>query len=121
MTKGTVRAALAPYNGEVAISALNAPASVAVSGRADVVEQIIGRLQADGVEARRLTVSHAFHSPLMEPILDRFEETCAAVSLAPPRIPLASNLSGAIAGEEIAAAGYWRAQLRSPVRFADER
>ena len=65
-------------------------------------------------------MSHAFHSPLMEPMLEEFEPRCAAGALRAPRIDLVSNLTGRLASaEEVTTAGYWRRHLREPVRFAE--
>jgi amino acid adenylation domain-containing protein len=117
--EATVVAAVAPHADQVSIAALNGPSNVVVSGRAAAVETVLAALAADGIDARPLTVSHAFHSPLMEPILDEFEQACADVDLGSPRLPLASNVTGAIADGEVGTAAYWRSHLRSPVRFAD--
>jgi acyl transferase domain-containing protein/cyclopropane fatty-acyl-phospholipid synthase-like methyltransferase/aryl carrier-like protein len=114
-----VVAAVAPFANDIAIAALNGPENVVISGRDEAVEKVVQAFEAEGVETRRLTVSHAFHSPLMEPARLALERTARGVSYAKPQIPLISNLTGAPAGEEIAAPEYWISHIRKPVRFAD--
>jgi acyl transferase domain-containing protein/acyl carrier protein len=106
-------------SGGAAIAGLNAPGQVVLSGEKGAVEAATAKLRAMGVETRPLRVSHAFHSPVMDPVLDPFERAAAAVPLAQPRIELISSVSGAPAGADIASAAYWRGQIRHPVRFAD--
>ncbi|MEE8526151.1 MAG: SDR family NAD(P)-dependent oxidoreductase [Thermoanaerobaculia bacterium] len=104
---------------EVAVAAFNGPREAVVSGRREEVREVLAELAAEGVRWRSLTVSHAFHSPLMDPILDPLEQAASKVNFRLPQIPLISNLTGERAGEEIADAAYWRRQARQPVRFAD--
>ncbi|WP_458640544.1 SDR family NAD(P)-dependent oxidoreductase [Streptomyces sp. NC-S4] len=104
----------------VSIAAVNGPRSVVVSGDADAAEEIADALRARGRRAKRLTVSHAFHSPLMDGMLDAFREAAEAVSYAPPVIPIVSNLTGAsVTAEEICTADYWVRHVREAVRFHD--
>jgi acyl transferase domain-containing protein len=114
-----VRRALAGHEEALSIAATNGPASTVISGRTDAVETVMARLVADGVQCQRLNVSHAFHSPLMEPMLDAFEAVASGVAFSPPAIGLVSNVTGALAGPEIATAAYWRRHIREPVRFAE--
>jgi acyl transferase domain-containing protein/acyl-CoA synthetase (AMP-forming)/AMP-acid ligase II/acyl carrier protein len=113
-----VAEALAPVREHVAIAAVNGPRVVVVSGRSAEVAHLIERFEAEGVFTQALNASHAFHSPLMTPILDAFESFAAGFESAAPRIALVSNLSGALVGEEqVLGARYWREHIRSPVRF----
>jgi acyl transferase domain-containing protein len=114
-----VRAALERSDAAVSIAALNGPQSIVVSGAEGALTAVLVELGAEGIRADRLTVSHAFHSPLMDPILDELEKAAAQVTYARPRLALVSNLSGGWAPGEAATAGYWRRQAREPVRFAD--
>jgi acyl transferase domain-containing protein len=113
-----VAAELAPYRNEVAIAAINGPENTVISGASGAIEEIVRRLEGEGIRSRELNVSHAFHSPLMEPILARFEKTAATVAFASPRVALISNLTGSLAEKDaVTQAGYWRRHLREPVRF----
>jgi len=101
----------------VSIAAVNGPQSVVVSGEAEAVRALSARFEARGRRARELRVSHAFHSPLMEPMLAAFGEVAAGLSHAEPAIPLVSTVTGQAA--EVASGEYWVRQVREPVRFAD--
>jgi acyl transferase domain-containing protein/SAM-dependent methyltransferase/acyl carrier protein len=104
----------------VSIAAVNGPRQVVISGRADAVQPLVGMLRAQNVAVTQLNVSHAFHSPMMEPVLDGFEAAIAGIQFKPPRLTLISNVSGAPAGlDEIGRPDYWRRHMRSPVRFMD--
>ena len=110
--------ALAGYETDVSLAAVNGPNSVVVSGRGEAVEAVVSGLRTDGVETKELVVSHAFHSPLMEPMLEEFEAVAEDVRKNAPSHPVVSNVSGELAGAELATATYWRQHVRSPVRFA---
>lgn len=113
-----VRALVEDRPDDLSIAAVNGPDGTVVSGRRDAVDEIRRRLQSRGVESRPLDVSHAFHSPLMEPILGRLEELARRVSARPPRIPLAANLDGeVVANGRVLDARYWRRQARETVQF----
>jgi acyl transferase domain-containing protein/acyl carrier protein len=104
---------------QVAVAAVNGSRQTVVSGPRQAVATLLGELTARGVAAHPLHVSHAFHSPLVDPILDSFEADASEVRLRPPRLPMVAGLSGTWAGTEVATPRYWRRQLREPVRFAD--
>jgi myxalamid-type polyketide synthase MxaC len=110
---------IAPYAGAVAIAAVNGPASVTISGAGETIADAMRELEARGIAVRPLAVSHAFHSPLMEPILDELEQAAATIQHSEPAMRLASNLTGRLfePGDRPDAA-YWRAHTRNPVRFA---
>ena len=111
---------LAPVAAEVSISAVNGPANTVISGLMPAIGRVVGQLEAAGLRVRWLEVSHAFHSPQMEPALGALEQAASAVSHAAPRCALISNLSGRELGSgEAPDAGYWRRHARQPVRFAD--
>lgn len=113
-----VRAHL-PQGGEVWVSNLNAPRNVVVAGRRSALEGLARAFEAVGVRSRFLNVSHAFHSPEMVSMLDAFRTALKNVPLAAPRVHLVSNVSGALAGEELLSAEYWVQHAREPVRFAE--
>ena len=114
----TVRAALEAQGGLVAIAAINGPRNIVISGPAKAVAGTLAHLDSIGVAAEQLTVSHAFHSALMDPILDDFERAAAAARPGPANLALVSNLTGKLARREFADPQYWRRHLREPVLFA---
>lgn len=106
--------------GAVSIAAINAADSTVLSGDEDAVNAIADELAKLGIQNRRLSVSHAFHSRRMEPMLDEFREIAAGIRFSAPRIPLISNLTGApLTYEDVIDADYWCRHIRSPVLFAD--
>ena len=106
--------------GRVALAAVNAPGAAVISGDEEAVLELAGVWQQRGAPTKRLRVSHAFHSPRMEAMLEEFRQVAEGVSFAQPRIPLVSNLSGApAASEELCTPGYWVRHARETVRFAD--
>ncbi len=113
-------AEVAPLLSEgVGIAAVNGPNSVVLSGEQAVVGVIADRLAATGRRVHRLAVSHAFHSVLMEPMLEEFAHLVADVEARQPRIGLVSNVSGRLAGPGYGSAQYWVEHVRQPVRFCD--
>ena len=111
-----------PLLGEgVGIAAINAPKSVVISGAQATVSAIADRFAEQGRRVHRLAVSHAFHSPLMEPMLEEFARVAARVEAREPRIGLVSNVTGELAGadSDFGSAQYWVEHVRRPVRFAD--
>lgn len=114
-----VASAIAPYHKTVSLACLNGPQSMVISGASSDVEAVLKGFASEGIPFTPITVSHAFHSPLMEPILDEFERVAEEVTFAAPRISLVSNVSGAMArDEEMTDASYWRRHIREPVRFS---
>lgn len=110
-------AAIQQYSPDVSIAAINSPQSIVISGKRSAINAISTHLEAKGIKTKKLTVSHAFHSPLMEPILAEFERVLQQVKFNLPQIKLVSNLTGKLATEEIATSEYWCLHLRQPVRF----
>nr|WP_232072742.1 type I polyketide synthase [Phytohabitans flavus] len=100
---------ITPYLvGRVSVAAVNGPSAVVIAGDVDEVEAVAGRFE----RSTRLRVSHAFHSPLMDPMLDEFRAAIQDVAFRPPRIPVVT--AGDVTDPE-----YWVSHVRDTVRFAD--
>ncbi len=98
--------AIALYADRVAIAAINGPEGVVISGESEVVRAIVSSLESEGIKTKQLQVSHAFHSPLMEPMLVSFEAVAKEGTYSKPQKALISNVSGLQVGDEIAEAAY---------------
>ncbi|MFC0106119.1 type I polyketide synthase [Kibdelosporangium aridum subsp. largum] len=104
----------------VDVAAVNGPESVVISGAEDAVMGVAEELSGQGFKTRRLNVSHAFHSRLMEPMLDEFRAVLDKLDFKSPRIAMVSTVTGAIADpERMASPEYWVEQVRRTVRFGD--
>ncbi|WBP85580.1 SDR family NAD(P)-dependent oxidoreductase [Kitasatospora cathayae] len=111
---------LAGCEGLVDVAAVNGPRSVVLSGDAGAIEKVEQKAKAAGHRAKRLSVSHAFHSPLMEPMLAEFGTVVSALKADEPRIPVVSNVTGALAtAEELTSPDYWVRHVRQAVLFHD--
>jgi acyl transferase domain-containing protein len=115
-----VRAMLGGLFDRLSIAALNGPANTVISGPTTAIDEATALLAARGMSVKRLQVSHAFHSQLLEPVADAFERHAAAVPFETPKVALVSNLTGELMdADRPLTATYWRDHLRQPVRFAD--
>ncbi|HEX3647191.1 MAG TPA: SDR family NAD(P)-dependent oxidoreductase [Pseudonocardiaceae bacterium] len=104
----------------VSVATVNGPGSCVVSGPADLVDAVADRLSESGVGSRRLRTSHAFHSPMMEPILAEFRAVVAGVPRHAPNLPVLSNVTGGwLTAAEATDPSYWATHLRETVRFGD--
>ncbi|HEX7836908.1 MAG TPA: acyltransferase domain-containing protein, partial [Kofleriaceae bacterium] len=101
------------------IAAINGPQAVVVAGAHDAVEALTAQLLAEGVTARRLAVSHASHSRLMDPILPALNDAIASFPFRAPSLPIIANLTGRLAAAGEYDARYWCRHVREPVRFHD--
>ncbi len=117
--EATALEAIAPFAGTVSVAAVNGPADTVVSGPADHVDAVTAGLALRGIKHRLLTVSHAFHSPLMDPALTELLETAKSITYHPARIPLISNETGQTVRDGEIDAEYWVRHARGAVRFAD--
>ncbi|MFD9043765.1 type I polyketide synthase [Streptomyces bottropensis] len=105
---------------DVVVAAVNTPGSVVLSGPSETLGTLRDRFIELDVRATFLTVSHAFHSPLVEPMLDDFARVVAGLDLRPPRIPVVSDVTGALlTPEQACSPEYWVRHVRETVRFAD--
>ncbi len=103
----------------VSLAAVNTPGNCVVSGPHEAIAALEARLQEEEIQSRRLHTSHAFHSPMMEPVLEEFEKRVKEIELKEPTIPFLSNLTGNwISEREAASSRYWAMHLRRTVRFA---
>jgi len=103
---------------KVAVAAINGLESVVISGASEAIVPMIKTLESEGIKSKKLQVSHAFHSPLMSPILAEFEAFANQLTINRPQISLISNTTGKRADQNIADGKYWVNHLRQPVRFA---
>ncbi|MBL1102706.1 SDR family NAD(P)-dependent oxidoreductase [Streptomyces sp. 205] len=105
---------------EIAVAAVNGPTAVVVSGAEDVVERVIVIAREQHRRVSRLRVSHAFHSPLMQPMLEEFAAIAAAIDYRQPTLPAISTVTGQPLGDgDWTTPQYWTDQIRQPVRFHD--
>jgi microcystin synthetase protein McyG len=109
-------AQIAPFIPAVSIAAFNGPENIVISGHHQAIDNMIERLP--GIKMKKLAVSHAFHSSLMEPILAEFERVASEISYSAPQIALCSNITGEFIQAEIANPQYWVNHIRQPVQFA---
>ncbi|MCI0385375.1 type I polyketide synthase [Streptomyces sp. CNQ085] len=106
--------------GDVAVAAVNGPRSVVVSGTEGAVEAVLAEFRQRGRRATRLRVSHAFHSPLMKPVLDGFAAVADGITYRTPTVPAVSSVTGqALRDGDWTTARYWADQIVEPVRFHD--
>jgi acyl transferase domain-containing protein/acyl carrier protein len=111
-------AAIVAHASDVSLAAINGPSSVVISGAARAISDVVASLQAEGIHTQSLRVSHAFHSPLMEPMLADFARVASGITLSPPAKEIISNVTGDFSSAAMATGDYWVRHVREPVRFA---
>ena len=113
-----VQAALGAYQDRVSVAAYNEIQNIVISGEGQAVTLVVEAMSQRGIQARYLNVSHAFHSPLMDSILDEFEKTASTIAFSEPGIDFLSNVTGTISiPGQVTRPEYWREHIRKPVRF----
>ena len=110
---------IAPLAATVSIAAVNGPEIVLVSGASDSIAQVQARCEEANLRVVKMRISHAFHSPLTEPILAELEAVARSLTLNRPKIPLISNVTGGLVDEEVTRPDYWSRHLRQSVRFCE--
>jgi phthiocerol/phenolphthiocerol synthesis type-I polyketide synthase E len=104
----------------LSLAAVNSPSLTVVSGPTEEIDELEVRLVSEGVRCRRLRTSHAFHSAMMEPVLEALKEQLRKVRLSAPQVPYLSNLTGRwITSVEATDPDYWTNHLRQTVRFSE--
>ncbi|MFD8975796.1 SDR family NAD(P)-dependent oxidoreductase [Streptomyces sp. NPDC059593] len=103
----------------VDVAAVNGPQSVVVAGPSDRLDALAESLRNQGVRCRPLTVSHAFHSRLMDPVLDEFRQSLAGLEFGAPKLPVIANVTGTEAGPDTFTPAYFADHIRRPVRFVE--
>ena len=116
--EATVESTIESFS-QVAIAAINGSQSVTISGEKSAVTEVVSKFEVQGIRSKQLEVSHAFHSPLMNPMLEEFRKVAESVQYHTPQLKLISNVTGQIATAEMATAQYWVNHIVAPVRFAD--
>ncbi len=111
-----VKTLIAPDT-KIGIAAINGPESVVISGESVAMKTMVSSLEAEGIKTKQLEVSHAFHSPLMEPMLAELAAVANQVTYNQPEIPLISNVTGLQADENITTSKYWVNHVQQPVKF----
>jgi acyl transferase domain-containing protein len=107
-------------NNELSLAAINGASLCVVSGETEAVEDLEKQLSKQNLNCRQLRTSHAFHSAMMDPILEIFTEQVKQVALNPPRIPFVSNVTGRwVTWDEVMDPAYWARHMRQTVRFAE--
>ena len=112
-----IEAAIQDYPEKMAIAAYNGPNNTVISGEAAALQPILETLRGQNIKVTPLTVSHAFHSPLMQPIVAEFKIMAETMTYHPPRVAMISNVTGQRIDQEIATADYWVKHISSPVYF----
>ncbi|MFK4071134.1 beta-ketoacyl synthase N-terminal-like domain-containing protein [Streptomyces sp. NPDC029674] len=117
--EAVVREVLAPYADRAAVAAVNGADETVISGSEEALDAVCALLRERGHQSTAIRTSHAFHSPLLDPVLDEFREALNDVTLHRPRLPLVSSVTGRREDELFTGPEYWVDQLRQAVRYAD--
>jgi acyl transferase domain-containing protein/acyl carrier protein len=112
-----VEAELKAISDQITIAAVNSPVQTVLSGEDSLIHRAASHFEKLGVKTQLLGMSHAFHSPLMNPVLEPLESFIGSICLMPPVVPFVSSVSGEFISEELTEPEYWLNQLVKPVNF----
>jgi malonyl CoA-acyl carrier protein transacylase len=115
----TVLEVIVPYSHTVGVAAINGTSNTVISGEKETIGAIELICQNHGIKTKKLSVSHAFHSVLMKPMLEDFARLAREITYYPPQIEIISNVTGTVIADEISTADYWCEHILAPVRFAE--
>ncbi len=118
-TETEAQAAIHGHEHHIAIAAINGPNSIVLSGDTTTLHHIAHQFRTQGHRTHQLPVSHAFHSPLMNPILTQFHHIASTLTYHQPHTPIISTLTGTLVTDEITNPDYWVDHITQPVRFHD--
>ena len=118
-TKQAVLPLLEGVEDAVSIASENSPYQTVISGETQYVDTVVAQLDGAGIKSKALQTSHAFHSPLMEPMLADFKKVAQSITYKKPKYTIISNVTGQVANDEIMTAEYWCKHIRSAVLFKD--
>lgn len=113
----TAEQLVAPYRDRASIGAINAPQGIVISGCRTAIQAIVETCKQRRIASQELAVSHGFHSPMMQPIVEEFHRLVAETPLSPPRYGMLSDADGKLVREKMASPEYWSQQLVNPVQF----
>lgn len=108
-----------PFKKTIAVAVINSPSQTVISGDTKDIKRLITTLEKDGIETKMLKISHAFHSPLMQPALEEYIELIESLEIHEPKIPLVSCISGGQIGKEVTTLKHWKQHLLGAVNFLD--
>jgi acyl transferase domain-containing protein/acyl-CoA synthetase (AMP-forming)/AMP-acid ligase II/pimeloyl-ACP methyl ester carboxylesterase/acyl carrier protein len=115
----TIAGIIRPFEERVSIAALNGQRNIVISGETEAIEEVLAIFKKQRIKSKTLKVSHAFHSPLMKPMLAEFAKVASEISYSTAKIDIISNLTGTIATEAISTPDYWIDHVLAPVQFLD--
>jgi malonyl CoA-acyl carrier protein transacylase len=118
-TEKAVQTILEEGTGEISIASVNGPGYVVISGERSALDNVLELIHQADIATTPLKVSHAFHSPLMQPVLESYREILTGIEFKRPGIAIVSNVTGLIIDEEIQTVDYWLQHIIKPVRFSD--
>ena len=115
----TAKEAVKGFEDSVSIASINSPVKTVISGDKDSLAKILPAFDSQNIEYKKINVSIASHSPLMNSMIEEFRKVCNTVKYSSPKIPVVSNITGEVVTDKISNADYWCEHILSGVRFSD--